>query len=77
MIESVNLKPLRASTTEEIRAELEKATANSEQCDSVVIVMEKRGGGMLWYANDSGSLARINWLLDALKFHLLTLTTDK
>ena len=70
MIEAVNLKPLRASTTEEICAELQKANARAAECDSIIIVMEKRSGGVIWLANDSTTLKNINWLLDSCKNHL-------
>lgn len=62
---------------EEIRQALKMAETQADECDSVIIVMEKRTGGVNWHSSDSMTLATMNWLLDSMKFHIHTVLSGR
>jgi len=57
-------------TATDIRGELTRALERSDECDSVLILMEKRSGGILWFANDTSTLAKMNWLVSSMNYHI-------
>ena len=68
----MSLVELKRDDAGEIRAELDRAAAEADNCDSVLILMEEKGGGVRWFANSTVKLATMNWLLDSMKHHLFT-----
>ena len=61
--------------SEEVKARLEEALQRADECDSVVIVMQKKKGGMLWYANST--VERGVYMLESLKLHFFRMTKEE
>lgn len=61
---------IREEITVDIQNQLSEAMRHASECDSVVVLMEKRNGEMLYYANGNCTMMAMNWLLDRMK-HVL------
>jgi hypothetical protein len=68
---------MRTDTTDAIRGELAKAGEKVEECDTILIIMERRTGGLLYFANDSATLAGMNWLCDSMKHQLHKMAAEQ
>lgn len=49
----------------------EKILDKVPEVDNIVVVMQYKRGGYVWYAPDGSTVAETNWLLDTLKHYLL------
>lgn len=68
-----NVVAIREDITVDIQNQLAEAMLHANECDSVLILMEKRNGGMLYYANSNCTMMAMNWLLDRMKHVLHTI----
>lgn len=59
-----NLKVIRRrDTTDEIMETIARAVLRADECDSVLIIMQKKGeDGMLWFAPDSGRVETASFM---------------
>jgi hypothetical protein len=55
----------------EMRAQLEKACARIPECDDLVILMQRRKGGLLWFICDYMTVERTIFLATALIHYLI------
>lgn len=52
----MNLVPMEGGRGKDIREVFERAMENIDDCDGVVILMQRKGGGVNWHAPDSMTL---------------------
>jgi hypothetical protein len=57
------------SGSEEVKEELTKALARADECDSVIVVMQKKTSGVIWFGN--GTVATAVLLLESMKHRLM------
>ena len=55
---------------EDMRVTLEDAMKRAEDCDGVIIIMQKKTGGLLWFAPDRMRLETMIFYLWSLLSHL-------
>lgn len=73
----MTLHALKANTEQEICEQLEKAKEKAGECDSVLILMEKRRGGLMYLANNSVTISTMIWMVDRFKYFVhSTLASD-
>jgi hypothetical protein len=60
------LSTISGSRDETLRAVLDRARDRVGECDKVVVLMEKKSGGIFWEAPPEMTLANIVWLAMAL-----------
>lgn len=49
----MSITPIRGSRGEGIREVIDQAIAKIDECDGIVILMQKKKGGLLWFAPNS------------------------
>jgi hypothetical protein len=53
----------------EVKQSLEDALARSGECDSVVVIMQKKIGGLMWFAPDGETAANTMFLCHMMLAH--------
>ena len=52
----------KLENTDELQRTIERATEHIHECDSILIIMQKKESGMLWFAPDSGRIETASFM---------------
>jgi len=50
------------STTSDLKIPITRAIERIDECDSILIIMQKKEGGMLWFAPDAGRIETASFM---------------
>lgn len=68
----MELTTISGSRDETLKAVLDKAAERIGECDSVLVLMQKKGGGLIWEAPSELDLATILYMAQSFVHWMLT-----
>jgi hypothetical protein len=65
------LVAMEGRSAADVRKSLEEALGRSCDCDNVVVIMQKKEGGLLWFSPGTRTLQETSFLVQSFAFHLM------
>ena len=67
----MNLIPIEGRCSTDVRKSLADALERVDECDNVVVIMQKKVGGLLWFSPDNRTISETHFLVNSFAFHLM------
>ena len=65
-----NLTVITGGRQGDMRDAFDRALEHLDDCDGMIIVMQKKDGGLMWFGPAMGTLERTVWMLWSMMCHL-------
>ncbi len=67
----MNLIPIEGRRCSDVRKSLADALDHADECDNVVVIMQKKSGGVVWFSPDDRTIAETQFLVTSFAFDLM------
>jgi hypothetical protein len=71
----LSLIVLEGKKGEDLKQTIQAAMDQADECDGVLVLMQKRGGGLLWFAPDNMTVQTLAFYAQSFLFHIHAIMT--